>query len=315
METRRFSVLHNAILGLDNNHSGSLPDVFPKLGLVDIDAKDSQSCTALFWAASLDDRQSVQCLLSYRADPNSRTSQFSTPLHRTRDPICLRMLLENGADINARDDLQQTPLLATVHSGVECAEVLLENGAIIDLPQYTGFTPLHFFVQNSEADLVQLFISRGADYTLRANDVSSIVHSAFRWADAKTLLVLAGNKLHGLHLHQKDDSGATGTTLAEIRRIQDPELSIAVDAFESSLRKAHTEASETVSATGKGPLRNPGIFPKMSPSGVEAQEFWSEDLGKTDRDPACRKLGLVLVVFGYIALWAWFTMGKGVMCS
>ena len=314
IESRQFSVLHDAVLSLDKNSSRRLSDVFKTSGPMDIEARDARGLTALAWAATLDDRLSVRCLLNYGADPNSRDNKMVTPLMRTRDDKCLRMLLAKGADVNARDNLRQTPLLATEHSSVECAEVLLDNGATIDLPQYTGFTPLHYFVQNSEADLVQLLISRGADYTLRANDGSSIVHSAFRWADAKTLLTLARNNLQSLNLNQKDDRGVTGSMLAETRRRQDSELCIAIDAFEESLRKMQMKTLETAAPTDKEALRDRGMLHRISLSNVEAQTFRYENLGKTIRGRARQTtLSLVVGFITCIAFWTWFTMGTGFM--
>ena len=312
MESRQFSVLHNAVLGLDYNSLGKLSNIGQMLQCVDIDVQDTRGLTSLAWAADLDDRQAVYCLLSHGANPNSKDGKMVVPLMRTRDPKCLRMLLESGADVNARDNLQQTPLLHTEHSSVECAKLLLDNGAVIDLPQYSGYTPLHYFVQNSEADLVQLLISRGADCSLCANDGSNIVHSAFRWANAETLFTLAGNKIEGLDLNQKDNGGATGAMLAEMRRKQDPELINAINALEASLHKMQMETLETATASDKLALRDRGLLPKMSPSNVEAQIFSSGGLRKTVRNRAFQiKLYLIVVLLGCIAFWTWLMMGKG----
>ena len=313
LETRQFSALHSAVLGPDNP-SERLSEIFSKSD-VDVDAKDTRGLTALAWAANLDDSQSMRCLLDHGADPNSRDFKLVVPLMRTRDPACLRMLLEKGADINARDNLQQTPLLATEHSNVECAKLLLDCGADIDLPQYTGFTPLHYFVQNSEADLVQLLLSRKAKCLLRANDGSSIVHSAFRWADAKTLHTLAEKRLHGLDIDQEDDSGTTGATLAAMRRKQDPELITAIDAFEASLRKAHVETMGVAAALDKQALEDGRSLSKMSPSNVEAQTFWSDDLERTIRGRAYQiMLSLAVGSLGCIAFcvgWKLFLRSRG----
>ncbi len=62
-----------------------------------------------------------------------RDKQGNTPLHeaiRKRDTILLRLLLEHGAAVNARDGLFVTPLhLAERQNNFACAQVLREYGA------------------------------------------------------------------------------------------------------------------------------------------------------------------------------------------
>lgn len=50
------------------------------------------------------------------------------------DAACARWLVQLGADLNARDEWQQSAMLKAVIGGcTECVQLLLENGANTDL--------------------------------------------------------------------------------------------------------------------------------------------------------------------------------------
>ena len=50
------------------------------------------------------------------------------------DLACARWLVQLGADLNARDEWQQSAMLKAVMGGcTECVQLLLENGANTDL--------------------------------------------------------------------------------------------------------------------------------------------------------------------------------------
>ena len=87
----------------------------------------------------------------------------------------VELMLERGADVNARDNDQATPLhSASYMSKLEATRVLLDNGANIHAKNIQGRTPLHIVSQDrysiSEPALVELLLSRGADVNERDND-------------------------------------------------------------------------------------------------------------------------------------------------
>lgn len=70
-----------------------------------------------------------------------------TPLHRAAEcgsPDVVRLLLDRGADINARDELNGvTPLhLAAEHGRVDIVKVLIRHGADVTIQNRKGKTPL-----------------------------------------------------------------------------------------------------------------------------------------------------------------------------
>ena len=55
----------------------------------------------------------------------------------------VRWLVEQGADINARDTYQRTPLHHRSSSWIGGIDLLLDLGADIEAQDYQGYTPLH----------------------------------------------------------------------------------------------------------------------------------------------------------------------------
>ena len=100
-----------------------------------------------------------------------------------RHPEMMQLLISKGADVNARstdrnyqrhvtaegrpknlDSGGLTPLLyAARENCMACVEVLLKNGADIDLPDPDGVSPLLVAIMNANWDLAQQLIVAGAD--------------------------------------------------------------------------------------------------------------------------------------------------------
>jgi uncharacterized protein len=88
-------------------------------------------------------------------------------------PQAARMLLEAGADPRAaaRNPMRVTALHAAAAARLtDVARALLDNGADVDARQQAGYTALHAAAQHGDAELVELLLSRGADPALRSDD-------------------------------------------------------------------------------------------------------------------------------------------------
>jgi BRCA1-associated RING domain protein 1 len=53
------------------------------------------------------------------------------------------------------------------HGYVEIAKLLLDHGAMINIPGLENDTPLHDAINNGRVDCVKLLVSRGASLILR----------------------------------------------------------------------------------------------------------------------------------------------------
>ena len=109
--------------------------------------------TALMWASARRHPEMMQLLISKGADINARSIDRNYQRHVTAE----------GRPKNL-DSGGFTPLLyAARENCVGCVDVLLKNGADIDLPDPDGVSPLLLAIMNANWDLARQLILAGAD--------------------------------------------------------------------------------------------------------------------------------------------------------
>ncbi len=87
----------------------------------------------------------------------------------------VRQILDAGADPNAVGTSEQIGPVQPLHSAaatgrLECARLLLEHGAEANARQGGGFTALHAAAASSDAELARLLLAAGADATAKTDD-------------------------------------------------------------------------------------------------------------------------------------------------
>ena len=81
-----------------------------------------------------------------------------------QQPEIATLLLEKGANINARDGAGNTALMGVVFKGDKgLTALLIDKGASINLQNYSGATALIYAVSYGHHDIVRLLIEKGAD--------------------------------------------------------------------------------------------------------------------------------------------------------
>ena len=138
----------------------------------DPNLQNNLQCTALRHAAVIGHLEMVRTLIAHSVDVNVQDGESWTPLygafwygHAKGDCHQLvRLLLEHGADPNARDNKRRISLHLVSSSPylelplkLEVARILLSHGADVDAEDAEGRTPAQFALAKGDAELAQLF--------------------------------------------------------------------------------------------------------------------------------------------------------------
>ena len=110
----------------------------------------------------------AQALLDEGADVDARDADGRTPLYQAasfnQEPGMIHLLIDSGADVEARDIRGDKPVHRAIEYGpVPVAEALLEGGADIEAEDGRGSTPLERSLSNDTLEMARLLLSRGAD--------------------------------------------------------------------------------------------------------------------------------------------------------
>ena len=140
--------------------------------------RDGSYRTLLHHTAAYESEPRVtEVLLRYGANVNARDGRNLTPLHlaaKRANERTIACLLEHGAIVDARDDMGRTPLiLAAKYDHKSNCEVLIAAGADVeDVDFVKGWTALHYAVRQPSARCVAPLLDAGATLDSRVFDIA-----------------------------------------------------------------------------------------------------------------------------------------------
>eukprot|EP01102_Stenamoeba_stenopodia_P021998 TRINITY_DN9011_c0_g1_i1.p1 TRINITY_DN9011_c0_g1~~TRINITY_DN9011_c0_g1_i1.p1 ORF type:complete len:569 (+),score=146.30 TRINITY_DN9011_c0_g1_i1:78-1784(+) len=142
-----------------------------------VNVKDKNNWTPLHCAASSKSLEIVRLLLKAGADPTITTNTETTALHYlSRLPVetkkkdskdgvlaLLKILLEKGARVNAKNSTGMTALHEAAYKGSDATiAFLLKNGATLEEKDKYGETPLHYAMRAAKKENVEALLQAGA---------------------------------------------------------------------------------------------------------------------------------------------------------
>lgn len=167
-----------------------------------IDVLSLGSMSPLYMAAGADERNVAKTLLDLGADVSLSVGVHGQPIHRASElghTQMIRQLVAAGADVNARGENANTPLMSATDRPDTVRE-LLALGADVNAVTHDGVTPLWFACGDLELDSVRLLLAAGADPNLDRRWGESVLYIATAFSrdevvEAVKLLLDAGAEL------------------------------------------------------------------------------------------------------------------------
>lgn len=160
--------------------------------------------------------ETTRLLIDKGADFNAKDKYQATPLHkacRARFIGIIRLLIEKGVDLNIGDNNDWTPLHRACASGdMDILDVLVEGGCNVEKGDISGGTAMHIAADSGRVDAVTYLLSKGANSCIVDQNGASPLFRACRRGHQKTVAVLleADPQAAGL----VDNEGRTGMHIA-----------------------------------------------------------------------------------------------------
>ena len=180
---------------------------------IDVNIKDEYNHSLFYWEVREGREQGVKFLLSMGAniiteDLNSFLSHAVKNWHVG----ILKILIENGADINFKtDDGQSLIEIASERDYPYLAELLISKGVDVNCRNKNGKTPLLIAVEKKNNRVIETLILNGADINIEVGlDKSLIIEAIWSsWSNVVGALISAG-----INVNSEVKNGSTALAYA-----------------------------------------------------------------------------------------------------
>jgi ankyrin repeat protein len=194
-----------------------------------IDLQDTEGKTALMYAVISTIEELIDSLIHMRLVSHTVTlSDFMTPRMLARikpqfEPqkeLCVNYLINNGADLRAKDKKGISVLTHAARTGnLNVVRNLVGNGADVHVKSPRGITPLYAAAINGHTDIVEFLLAQDADIDTRLSDGETPLMAAVWNGQVETvaLLIHKGADVNAKKFTRYKQSGDSGLVWATQR--------------------------------------------------------------------------------------------------
>ncbi|KAH0551120.1 hypothetical protein GP486_007536 [Trichoglossum hirsutum] len=182
--TRRKVIKHSTVIPRRNSSLHAVNET-----VAEIKNKDDNGQTPLHVAAGKGKSAVVKILLRGGAEKEVRDNRKQIPLHLAASSgnfdTALRLL---GSGLNAEDKNGQTPLHVAARDGNhQIVQLLVDEGADMDVQAVNLQTPLHMAASNGKSEVVRVLVREGANTAMKDNNDRTPLHLASKNGDSDTV--------------------------------------------------------------------------------------------------------------------------------
>lgn len=141
----------------------------------------------MFLALYEDDIKTVSQKLEQGIDVNAKNDTGQTLLHATQNMDMVKMLISKGANVNAIDDDSMTPMF---NKDIDLIKVLVEAGADIMHRTKKGNTTVMWYTYSGYMEAIEYMISLGVDVNAKNEDGQTAYDIAETFGHLKLLKYL-----------------------------------------------------------------------------------------------------------------------------